>query len=303
MKTVQATTLARAAGVTFEKVDKFIGKLGNPVGVQSYKPFNSVGEDFLPNYLGMIGLPMDIRPVFPTDQQTVLLTEQAKYDKDLLPKIQAQLQRGGDVIITSGLLKAIPDQIAQIAELRCTDLKALVNDFGRLGVSDKEIIIPQVQYLTNDAWELASAGRPLTGGVSGYPMLTRAAYSKGNLYVLTIPDNMGDMYDLPEGVLNSWRQVVCKGMNVRIEGPSNVSLYVYDNGTFIVESFLDEPVTINVLTDQNTSKLEDLVNGSTINVYKPLDPPATVMFRNAGAPTNTYKVTLMPHSYRVFKME
>ncbi len=302
-KTVQATTLARAAGVTFEKVDKFIGKLGNPVGVQSYKPFNSVGEDFLPNYLGMIGMPMDIRPVFPTDQQVVLLTEQAKYDKELLPKIQSQLQRGGDVIITTGLLKAIPDQIAQIVELRCTDLKALVNDFGRLGVSDKEIIIPQVQYLTNDAWELASAGRPLTGGVSGYPMLTKAAYSKGNLYVLTIPDNMGDMYDLPEGVLNAWRQVVCKDMDVRIEGPSNVSLYVYDNGTFIVESFLDEPVTINVRTDENISKLNDLIDGSLINEFKPLDPPVTMSYRNMPAPSNTFKVTIMPHSYRAFKME
>ena len=302
-KTVQASTLARAAGITFEKLDKFMGELGNPIGIQSYKPYNSVGEDFLPNYLGMIGLPMDMRPEFPTGQKVVLLTEQAKFDKDLLPKIQAQLQGGGDVVITTGLLKAIPDQIAQIAELRCTDLKALVNDFGRLGVSGKDIIIPEVQYLTNDAWELASAGRPLTGGVSGYPMLTRAAYSKGNLYVVTIPDNMGDIYDLPDALLNTWRQVLSKDLNVRIEGPSNVSLYVYDNGTFIVESFLDEPVTINVLTSQSTTKLEDLVNGSYINIYKPLDPPATVMFRNITAPTNIYKVTIMPHSYRVFKME
>lgn len=302
-KTVQATTLARAAGITFEKVDKFMGELGNPVGIQSYKPYNSIGEDFLPNYLGMIALPMDMRPEFPVGQRVVLLTEQAKYDKELLKKIQAQLQGGGDVVITTGLLKAVPDIIAQIAELRCTDLKALVNDFGRYGVSDKDIIIPQVQYLTNDAWELASAGRPLTGGVSGYPMLTRAAYSKGNLYVLTIPDNMGDMYDLPEGILNAWRQVLCKGMGVRIEGPSNISLYLYDNGTFIVESFLDEPVTINVLTDQSTVKLRDLVDGSVINVNKPLDPPVSVMFRGAVAPTNTYKVTIMPHSYRAFRME
>ena len=31
---------------------------------------------------------------------------------------------------------------------------------------------------------------PLTGGVSGYPILLRAPYAAGNLYVLTIPDDM-----------------------------------------------------------------------------------------------------------------
>ena len=300
-KTVTPTTLARAAGVTFENIDKFMGKLGKPVGIKSYKPYNSNGEDFLPNYLGMIGLPMDMRPVFPTDQKVVLLTEQAKYDKDLVTKIEAQLQRGGDVVITSGLLKAIPGQIAQIAELRCTDLKALVNDFGRYGTSSKDILIPQVFYYTNDAWETISAGKPLTGGVSGYPMLTRAKYSKGNLYVMTIPDNMGDLYELPAGVLNSLRQVVGRDLDVRIEGPANVSLYVYDNGTFIIESFLNEPVSINIITSETTTRLTDLVDGSITGAYKSLDPPVTTTFRIPVAPVNTFKVTIMPHSYRVFE--
>jgi len=301
-KEVVPTTLARAAGYTFEKIDQFMGKLGKPVGIKSYKPYNSNGEDFLPNYLGMIGMPMDMLPVFPTDQKVVLLTEQAKYDEDLVSKIQAQLRRGGDVVITTGLLKAIPEQIAQIAELRCSDLKAIVNDFGRYGVSEKDILIPQVLYYTNDAWETISAGRPLTGGVSGFPMLTRAQYSKGNLYVMTIPDNMGELYDLPAGVLNSLRQVVGRDLDVRIEGPANVSLYVYDNGTFIVESFLNEPVTINVITGQATTKLNDLVDGSVINAYKPLDAPATTtMFRMPTTPVSTFKVTIMPHSYKVFE--
>ncbi len=126
---VQPTTIARAAGVTFEQIDKFVHKLGKPVGIKSYKPYHSLGDDFLPNYLGMIGLPMDMYPEFPTDQQVVLLTEQAKYDPALLPKMKVQLQKGGDIVITSSLLKAIPEQIAEIAELRCSDLKALVNDF------------------------------------------------------------------------------------------------------------------------------------------------------------------------------
>jgi hypothetical protein len=66
---------------------------------------------------------------------------------------------------------------------------------------------------------MVSAGRPLTGGVSGYPILHRALYSKGTLYVLTIPDDFGQLYDYPTGVLNEIRRVMGKGLDVRLEGP------------------------------------------------------------------------------------
>ena len=127
--------------------------------------------------MGMIGLPMDMYPTFANDQKIVLLTEQAAGDKDIMTKIKAQLQSGRDVVITSGLLKAIPEKIAEVCELRCSDLRALVNDFGRYGKSSREILIPQVRYQTNDSWEVISAGRPLTGGVSGFPILHKAKYT------------------------------------------------------------------------------------------------------------------------------
>jgi hypothetical protein len=54
LKIVDQKTLdMRVAGYTFEKVDKFLGKVGNPIGIKSYRPYNAVGEDFLQNYLGM----------------------------------------------------------------------------------------------------------------------------------------------------------------------------------------------------------------------------------------------------------
>ena len=118
------------------------------------------------------------------------------------------------MVITSGLLKAIPEKIAEIVELRCTDLKALVNDFGRYGQAGRDLLIPQVQYYTNDAWEVVSAGRPLTGGVSGYPILLRAPYAAGNLYVLTIPDDMGNLYDFPAKAWNEIRRIMSRDMDV-----------------------------------------------------------------------------------------
>ena len=44
-------TNARAAGYTFETIDQFLGKLGKPVGIKSYRPYNATGEDFLQNFL------------------------------------------------------------------------------------------------------------------------------------------------------------------------------------------------------------------------------------------------------------
>jgi len=293
---VTPTTIARVAGYTVEKLSAFISKLGNPVGIKSYKPFHSLGDDFLQNYLGMIGLPMDMHPTFPTDQKVLLLTEQAKYDPDIIAKMKGQLTNGNDVVITSGLLKAIPEKIADIAELRASDLKALVNDFGFSGKADKDILITQVQYQTNDAWDILSAGRPLTGGVSGYPMLLRAPYSKGNLYVMTIPDDFGDLYELPVGVLNAFRQLLSKDLDLRIDAPAKVSLFLYDNGTFIVESFRDEPVTIQINAKEGIDRITDLLNGTVIEKL-----PAETRFRFRGDDkNNVFRVTLPPHSYKVF---
>ena len=102
----EPASFATAAGYALSQVNAVLGKLGKPLGIASYKPYHSTGEDFLQNYLGMIGIPIDMRPDFPSDAHTVLLTEQAKFDPDLIGKIRTHLEHGGSVIITSGLLAA-----------------------------------------------------------------------------------------------------------------------------------------------------------------------------------------------------
>ena len=263
-KTVSPTTMARFASVTLTQTDKLVGQLGNPVGLVSYKPYHSSGEDFLQNYLGMIGLPMDMHPQFLTDRQQILLTEQAAKDPQIVDKIKAQLKKGGDVIITTGLLKAIREKIADVCELYCGDLKAIVNDFGWFGKSEREFIIPQVKYFTNDAWEVVSAGRPLSGGVSGYPILLRDTYSKGMLFVLTVPDDFGNLYDFPAGALNVIRRAMSKDVGAYIEGPSKVALFPYDNKTLVVENFNDEAVSLRVVINTKVGTLRNLLTGEEL---------------------------------------
>ena len=298
-KTITSTTMARIADVTLRQADHLVGKLGNPIGIKSYKPFHALGEDFLQNYLGMIGLPMDMYSTFANDQKIVLLTEQAAGDKDVMTKIKGQLERGRDVIITSGLLKAIPEKIAEVCELRCSDLKAIVNDFGRYGQSTRDILIPQVRYQTNDSWEVISAGRPLTGGVSGFPILHKAKYMDAYLYVLTIPDDMGSLYDYPIAALTEIRRVMSQDLDFYLDGPAKVSLFLYDNHTLIVENFNDAPVDVKLVCEPDRFKrLKNLDDQTTVE-GKQEDYYVGWHKKNA----TKFAVSLKPHSYMAFSYE
>jgi hypothetical protein len=301
-ETVEPSTMARIADVVLRQADNLVGKLGNPIGIKSYKVYHAPGEEFLQNYLGMIGLPMDMYPAFPEGQKAVLLTKQAATDPDLTEKIHRQLQGGGDVFITTGLLQAVPEKIAPICELRCEGYKALVNDFGRYGKADRDILIPQVHYLTNDSWEVVSAGRPLTGGVSGYPILHRALYSQGTLYVVTIPDDFGQLYDYPAGVLNEIRRAMSKDLDLYLEGPSKIGLFLYDNKTVIVENFNDAPVDVKLCGDPSLKAFTDLESGEVVTASVPQAPSQGFFFARV-KPQAKAAFTVPPHSYRAFRYE
>ena len=294
-KEVTPTTMARAAGYTMEQVDRTIGLIGNPVGVKSYKPYQSTGEEFLQNYFGMIGIPMDIVPEFPTDANMVILTEQAKADPDIIKKMDKHLRSGRDITITAGFLRAMQGKgIESIVDLEYTDRKALVSGFmtgGQIVNVSKPILMQQVMYKTNDSWEIVSG---MDGGL-GWPLLHRDAYSKGNVYLLVVPDNFADLYNLPVQVLNSIRQnLTQKAVPVRIQGPANVSLFIYDNNTFIVESFSDEDVDITVQC-QTEGTLKDLLSDEEISGSR------VMSWGRSTSNERSFRVHLKPHSYRVFK--
>ena len=278
------------AGQAFTGVDRVLGKLGQPVGLVSYNPYHSVGEDFFANFLGMVGVPLELTPVFPTEAKTVFLTESAAADPQIVAKIKNRIAAGGTVIITSGLLRVIQDRgIADIADLKMTGHTALVKDFragwrGSMASSAHPILIPQLRYLTNDAWELVGANTE-TG--FGYPLLTSATCGKGTLLVLTVPENVSDLYALPAETLNVIRESLTRDLFVRLEGPAQVSLFVYDNGACVVQSFRDEPVSVKLVLSSGRTQLTD----------EPAGSPLSGTTRNG---TTAFELTVKPHSYRVF---
>jgi len=306
---ISAPTWARVAGYSLEQADQFMGRLGNPTGIASYKPFHSSGEDFLHNYLGMIGIPVDLRPEFPTNANLILLTECAKCDPDIVDKIKGQLRAGKSVVITSGLLRALQDKgIEDIAEVRWTDRKFLAHKYaggfgaGNFSTLDGEtnagVLFPEIDFLTNDSWPLVRA----EANGNGFPLLLLNRYSRGVLYVWTMPDNFTDLYALPPEVTGAIKNFVMRGFPVRLDGPAQVALFAYNNGKYIVQNFAATAADVKISALGNSTKLKNIVTGEIIEGKLP--PPRGWTWQTATVEDRiSFSTHLPPHSYAVFALE
>lgn len=118
-------------------------------------------------------------------------------------------------------------------------------------------------------------------------------------YVLTIPDDMGNLYDFPANALNEIRRIMSKDIGVCLEAPSKVGLFVYDNKTLVVENFNDEPVEVRIVTGDKVMKLESLEDGT---VLSPLPAGPVIQTRRPVTPKNSFRLLLLPHSYKAFRI-
>ena len=305
---VSSPTWACIAGYSLEQADKVVGQLGQPIGIACYKPFHSSGEDFLHNYFGMIGIPIDLRPEFPTNANLILLTESAKADPDIVAKIKGQLRDGKSVVITSGLLHALQDRgIDDIAEIRWTNRKFLAHkyaggfgagNFSTLnGETNADILFPEIDFLTNDSWSLVRA----EANGNGFPLLLLNRYSKGILYVWTMPDNFTDLYAVPPEVTTAFKNYIMRGFPVRVDGPAQVALFAYDNGAFIVQNFSAEAADVKISTLGSTMKVKNLQTGETLEGRL---PPRGWNWRNENTEERvSFRAHLPPHSYGIFAMD
>jgi len=294
-------TMASAASHALAKVDRVAGKTGTPYGIKSYKPYHSTGEDFLQNYLGMIGIPVILVPEFPMEDEIVILTEQAAHDPDITGKIRERLLNGKDVMITSGLLRALQDRgIRNIADLEYTDRKAIVSDFmaqRRLIEGDTEMLIPQISYYTNDSWELVSG---MDDGL-GWPLLHMAKVGDATLYLLVVPENFNDLFNLPVEVLDMIRSAASKGQETRLSGSARVAMFCYDNHTVILHSFNDEPVETKLIITNQPEKVTELMSDQPCNI---VNVPEKRFRSRVFAPAHSeVSVSLPPHSFKVFRIE
>jgi hypothetical protein len=278
---------ADIAAYTLSNADLVLSQVGKPVGIACYTPYHATGEEFLHDYLGMIGLPMDIFPQFPTNADMVLLTEQAKADPDIIQKIEARLTAGKPVCVTSGFVRAMQGKgIEDICELETTGVTIPVRTFAfaggpgapfrgrgfgaRNGGADpnaaaRDILIPELKYaniLTHDAWGDALG---ISAGGTTYPVVLSCDYSHSKLYVLVVPNDPADLYALPPSVLSVIRAAAGTAEPVRIDtAPAQVALFRYDNGAFIVQNYLPDEASVTVSLAGTAAGITNLLSGQVV---------------------------------------
>lgn len=252
-----------AIGQMFSELDPWLDRLGTPCGAAAYRPVEGRGEDYLHNYLGMCGIPLEGTIHYPEHAQTIFLAESAFADPDIISKMHESLMNGSDVIVTSGFLRKAGQKFRDtFVNVSCSERKAFVNQYANskdngLTVSGsytgtRPILIPQLDYCTNDIWELAAA----YGTDNNFPIVLRCRYGNGRLSIITIPDDMGDLYTYPAQVLNVIRGLLQGSLSVRLEGPAQAMLFVYDNNTFIVRSDLPYDETFTLVFDEKITGLK-----------------------------------------------
>lgn len=261
-----------AVGEMFNELDAYLGELGNPIGAAAYRPEYARGENNLHNYLGMCGIPFEPYIAYPENEKVIFLTEGAAEDADITVKMKKSLLNGADVIVTSGFVRKLGDAFKDFVNVSYSARKALVSEYADtkdngLTVSgkyygDAKILIPQLDYCTNDIWELAAA----YGTDNNFPIVLRCSYGNGQLSIITIPDNMGDIYHYPAQVLNVIRSLFTKEMPAMIEGTSKVQIFVYDNNKIIVRSDLDYYESVTIKLDDSITAVKDLISGRNIPI-------------------------------------
>lgn len=290
---------AEVAGDSFERVDAILGKLGTPIGVASYKPPNSSGEMYLQSYLGMIGIPMDMYPEFPQDRDTILLTEQAKSDPQIVDKIWQHLNAGKTVVMTSGLVKALQGKgMDQLVDVEYNGRTVITNKFAfkrRMSeepnnyyYSQSDIILPQLAYGIVDIDPIVQA---IYKDDSRSPVLLQLhGLLKGRLFILVIPENDSDLYQLPQEILTQIRKELMGDIPVYLDCPSKISLFTYDNNTFVTRSYLTNAASYKIVVKKPSARLFNLQTGAELHGYVDGD-------------TTVFEVLQMPRTFVAYRFE
>ena len=283
-------------GFELEKLDEVLGEMGDPVGIPVYEPHHAHGEDHLFDYLGMAGLAFEPQPTFPETKSLIFLTENSARDKQILEKMKKHMIKGGDVCITSGFLRIMQGKgIEGFTSARLSCKKVSTKDYMISGTGSvfngefygrDETLLPVLSYMNNAA-DCPIAARKED---NNFPVLLRNEYANGTIYTLTVPDDYADFYKYPQEVLTTIRQYLMSSLGIYMEGGDNVGLFLYNNGTFIVESFLDHNTKIKLHIASGTKKLIDVRTGQEV----------LPVLRKENE--SIYEIPLMPVYYKVFKL-
>ncbi|MBR5345240.1 MAG: permease [Clostridia bacterium] len=243
-QSLQDNMLAAALGFQLDKLDKLLDYAGSPVGIACYLPDNGQGEDNVQDFLGMNGLPIVCTPYFPENAPAILLTRTSACDPDIVEKLERYLREtDGNALVTTGFIEATADRgIAALTSIRMRGRSLTADSYrvegtGRSGCTYPEaahpVTFPVPEFRNNATWAVVKACH----GEENTAILLRDDYCDGHLWTLAVPDTYSDLYRLPAPVISRIREAF-PVEGIWLEGPTRISLFIYDNDTFIVYPYV-----------------------------------------------------------------
>lgn len=236
-----------ALGFMLDKLDGLLDGLGTPVGVPCYIPNASQGEDNVQDYLGMNGFPVLPTPNFEEDAPTMLLTASSAYDGDIIEKLERYIANGGKAVVTSGFVQAtLGKGIERITSVRDRGRRMTVRDFAAENSffhnrweresSAKLLNVPVLEFRNNATW---GAVCKAICEEEACTLLAHDTYGDGSMYTLVLPEAFSEIQYYPETVLSRMRKELSVN-GVCMDGKGQISLFVYDNDTFVVYPYVGD---------------------------------------------------------------
>lgn len=234
-------------------------------GIPAYKPPNSDpgGDMYIMDFLGMLGIPLVPVHQFPAKAQVMLVPAQAAVDPGLAANLKEALAEGKHVIVTTSLLKVLPDNTFLTHTMGVTldessgpvrgtldaesgteiDLECLIEAEPRPGdlvctVQDKKVL-----FLRSVA---TSEGRLSLLNTHTFDQSDFDAVGE----VLLCPRPLG-LLELNGPPLTALRTVFQAGHAVRtFDGPTGVTYHPFGAAGFVVQNFNDRTVRVKVAQSQ-----------------------------------------------------
>lgn len=230
-------------GFMLDKLDALLSHLGDSIGTPCYIPNASQGEDNIQDFLGMHGFPILPVPQFPENAKRILLTASSAYDPDIMKKTERFVAAGGKAIVTPGFVKATLDRgLKGMTSIRDGGRRIRTDRFStaerwdgvRDLMSEKPLEFSVLELRNNATW---GALCKAVVEEESYSLLLRDTYGDGELVTLNLPDAFGQIKYLPERILMLMRREMSP--EIYLEGGPQVSLFLYDNDTFVLYPYND----------------------------------------------------------------
>lgn len=305
-------TVLPAISKALYRIDDQLSKMGNPIGVKTWEPYNGDGEDQVYNYLGMCGIAIDPSPYFDPEAQTVLFTESTAEEENSIDILEEYVRKGGNAVVTVGYFKKMYDKgIKDLTSVRLTgrhvigskyriqnanSWNTVITDEGK-----KPVMFEILDYKTN----ATNSNISLVADENNFPIMTEDNYGRGRFFILNVPENFADLYKLPSEVIMSMAKHISIGQEVFLAGAPKFSMYAYDNNVYAAVSYTDSVNDLQIVVRGECKGVRNIETGMVYSEAKLLPGPSHMMDATTNIdedPEYSFSVKLRPGQTLLFEV-